>query len=282
MRVRSRFLNNLLNMFFCATCWEDDPNNLGGSDDGTPAFSGEFQDIKDPKTGKAVKVPKEIALSIQEVIGHSISTTRDTVKSEYKEVMDELAKLKSDNEELTQVKEAFERLKDSQLSEQEKIEKDAKRVIDEHKKVAENKIKEAEKWKSLFEKSTIKNDILSSFGDTKLYNPEQVAWIFEKEGNANLREKIDGNGKPTGIFETIVSLKLEDNDGKPEEIEGTPAEVFKRWIDLERNFHHRQNELPPGGGTPPAGKGSSGKIDFSGLKSTDKLNKAREMGIGSK
>jgi hypothetical protein len=106
--------------------------------------------------------------------------------------------------------------------------------------------------------------------------------LLEVEGKATYPEKINNEGKLSGEFETKLVLRLEGDDGKVETVEGTPRELFKRWIDSPRNFHHVQNELPPGGGTPPAGKGGSGKVNFDGMKPTDKLNKARELGIGSK
>jgi len=286
MGVRSRFLRNLISLFFCTTFYEDDPGAAGGGGGGGDnkgdfKFSGEFVEIKDPKTGNKIKVPKE--LKMDEIIGHTISTTRDTVEEKYKNLMTEIENLKSENKDLSRVQEEYQRLRESQMSEKEKIESNAAKVIKDHERAAKEATETAAKWKALFEKSTIRNDILSSFGDVKLFNPGQVALLFENEGNARISEKIGNDGKPTGKFETMLTLTLEDKDGKPETIEGTPSELFQKWIDLERNFHHRQNELPPGGGTPPSAKGKGAGIDWGSMKATDKLNKARELGLtGSK
>lgn len=243
-------------------------------------FSGEFTEIPDPKSGTKIKVPKEIADSINAIIGHSISTTREKVKKEFEPLMEEL---KNENADLSKIQDEYDKLKEASMSAEEKAQEAAKKAIKEHEKVANSAKEDAAKWKKLFERSTIRTDIFNAFGDAKLFNPGQVALLFENEGRARISEKVDGEGKSTGEFETIVTLVLEDKDGKPEEVEGTPAELFKRWSDLERNFYLRQVDINPGGGSPPASKGNYGRVEWDKLKPVDRLVKAREQGIrGSK
>ncbi len=280
MRVKNfRVFERLLNLFFFATFYEDDPNNPGNPE-GAIKFSGEFTEIPDPKSGNKIKVPKEIAASIKEIIGHTIATTRDKVKEEIDPLMNSL---KNENADLTKIQDEYEKLKEKFMSAEEIAQANASKAIKEHERIAKTATEELTKWKNRFEKSTIRTDIMSSFGGAKLFNPGQVSLLFENEGKAKISEIVDGDGKPTGEFETIVTLTLEDKDGKPETVEGTPAQLFPRWINLERNYYLRHIDLSPGGGSPPANKGNFGKVDWSALKPSDRLTKAREQGIrGSK
>jgi uncharacterized protein YdcH (DUF465 family) len=278
MRVKNfRFFQQLLNLFFFVRCWAEDPNNPGGGGGGDELkFSGKFAEIPDPKSGNKIKVPEEIAASIKEIIGHSIATTREKVKEEFNPLLESL---KSDNADLNKIREEYDKLKEASMTAEQRAEANAAKAIKEHEKAANSAREDLKKWKSLFEKSTIRTDIFSAFGDAKLFNPGQVSLLFESEGKAKISEKVDGEGKPTGEFETIVTLTLEDKDGKPEVVEGTPGELFKRWIELERNFYLRQVDLSPGGGSPPANKGNYGRVEWDKLKPSDRLTKAREQGV---
>jgi len=286
MRIRGKYLKLFLNLFMFARFWDGDPNEPGtpgggGGGEEKINFSGEVVEIPDPKSGNKIKIPKEIADPINALIGHSISTTRDKVRQEYEPLIE---KLKSESANYEEVQAELDKLKEANMTAEQKAEANAAKVIREHERTAKTATEEAAKWKDLFERSTIKTDIYGAFGDAKLFNPKQVALLFENEGKAKITEKVDSTGKPTGEFETVVKLMLEDKDGKPEEVEGTPEQTFKRWIELERNFYLRQADIKSGGGTPPSRQGQYSQVDWDNMTPSQKVTKARELGIkgGSK
>jgi len=253
----------------------DDGSGGGGDNSGdnssgdTPAQK--FVEIVDPVTQQKVKVPA----GLDSLFGHIISKTRSETESQFKPIM---AKLEEENADLSVVREEVEKLRQASMTAEERAQENAKKVISEHEKKAKNAIDEANTWRGRFETSIIKNDILSSFGDVKLCNPNQVAILFEAEGKAKPSEIVDSEGKPTNEFEARVKLVLEDDRGQPETVEGTPKELFGRWIKLDRNSHHVMNDLPPGSGARP-GKpsGKYSQEQLAAMNPTERMKFAREQ-----
>jgi len=252
------------------------PDDGGGSPGGSaPEGEGntqKFVDKIDPVTGKTVKIPAEL----ESVIGHFVSKTRSEVEAKFRPMLEQL---ESDKTDFETIKSEYEKLKEASMTAEERAQENARKKIQEHERTAKEKSEEAMKWKGMFEKSTIKNDIFSSFGDTKLCNPGQTAMIFEMEGQAFMSEVVNNDGKPTGNFETRVRVLLEDDKGNPEEIEGTPAEVFKKWISLDRNSHHLLNTMSPGSGSRTGGNKTGGmsQDQLMKLSPTERMKIAREQ-----
>jgi hypothetical protein len=234
----------------------DDGAGTGGtSQNNSPKFSGQYKEMADPVSGQKVMIPVEL----ETFFGHTISKTRESIKTEvegkYKPLLETLEKEAGEG---SLAKAELEKIRLEAMSAEERAQANAKKKIEEYEKKYKDKESEATTWKGRFEKSTIRNDIMSSFGDAKLCNSGQVAMLFEMEGNAVISEIVDNEGKPTGQFETRVSLILEDKDGKPERVEGTVQELFKRWISLDRNSHHLLNTMPAGSGARGGGGYRSG------------------------
>jgi hypothetical protein len=233
-----------------------------------------LKEIKDPVSGKMVKVPADV----ESLIGHMVSTTRKKADEDYKPILDKVSKLEGTEGELEDLKSQLEKMRLDSLSAEERAAENAKKVIQEAKKEAEFSKQETGAWKKRFEETTVRNDILSAFAGTKLCNPEQVAILLEREGNARVEEIIDSNsGKPTGRFETRVTLTIEDEKGKKETLDGTPKELFKKWISMEVNSHHVQVDIKPGAGTGKKVQLPSGeKVDMSTLDPVARMNIERE------
>jgi len=230
----------------------------------------EYVEKVDPVTRKSIKIPKELEV----FLGHTISSTRSQTEDKYKTMIDQLQNEAAD---LPAIRAELEKIQEEKMTAEERAASNAKKKIDEANKNAEKYKDFAENWKRKFEESTIKNDILSSFGDTKLCNPSQTAYLLEREGNARVEEIIDAEGKPTGRFETKLSLQIENEDGNIEDLEGTPLELFKKWINQERNLHHQVIDIKSGGDTKRI-KTVGGRIDYSKLSPTERMNIHREQG----
>lgn len=263
------------NLFFYGP---DNGDGSGGGDE-PPVFSGKMVEKTDPVSGQKIQIPVEL----ETFFGHIISRTRDTVKTElegkYKPLMEAMEKEASEG---SLAKQELEKIRLEAMTAEERAAANAKKVIEEHEKARKIAVEETMIWKERFEKATIRTDIMASFGDTVLCNPEQVLLIFATEGGAKTSEAVNGEGKPTGFFETRVTLTLEDKNGNPEQVEGTPKELFKRWITLDRNLHHVANTMPTGSGSRPVGgtyKG--GRLSDEALMKlspTERMKIAREQG----
>jgi hypothetical protein len=250
----------------------------GAGGEGAPKFSGQYKEMMDPVSKQKVMVPVEL----ETFFGHTISQTRNAVKDEYEGKYKPLLEtLEKEAGEGSQAKAELEKLRLDAMSAEERAQANAAKKIAEYEKKWKDRDEEANSWKGRFEKSTIKNDIMSSFGDAKLCNASQVAMLFEMEGQAKISEIIDDDGKPTGHYETRVTLMLEDKEGKPERVEGTTQELFKRWIGLERNSHHVMNTMPSGSGSKGGGMHTGGRISqevIMGMNPAARIQYSREQG----
>jgi hypothetical protein len=251
----------------------DGTGNGNGTGDAKKAKP-EFVEKLDPITKKLVKIPKEV----DSLIGHYISSTRENAKKDYEPLLEKINTLESENKEFTAVKEELEKLRFENMTADERAQENVKKVVRESNNAVKTASEERDYFKNLFERQTIKNDIYSSFGNVKLCNTEQVMVLFESEGKARVEKIIGDDGKPTGEYETRVTLMLEDKDKYVEKVEGNPKELFKRWIALERNAHHIQNDIAIGSGAMKSktimkdGK----KVDLMGLSPVERLNAVRE------
>ena len=250
-----------------------------GGGDNTPKFSGKFVEKIDPVSNQKVMIPAEL----ETFFGHTIAKTRDSIKKEFEvKYQPMLEALQAEAGEGSKAKEELEKIRLEAMTAEERAQANAKKVIDEAAKKEKTALETAEKYRSLFEKSTIKTDIMSSFGDAKLCNPIQVAMLFEMEGQAVVSQKVNEEGKPIDDYETRVRLTLEDKNGNPEIVEGTPSELFKRWISLDRNAHHVLNTSASGSGVRP-GSNKMGGIkgdEFQKMNPVQRMQIAREQANG--
>jgi hypothetical protein len=240
-----------------------------GGDDGAGEAEPkiEYIDKKDPETGQSFKIPKDL----EPIIGHFISSTRKEVEKRYKPMVEAL---ESEKAEFGDIKAEYEKLKEANMTAEERAQANAKRVIEEHERKTKAIVEESEKYRQLFFDTTKRNDIMSAFAGFDLCNPMQTAILLEAEGRARVEEKIDNDGKPTGFYETRITLNIQNDKGETETIDGTPEELFKRWINLDRNLHHIKNPLNPGAGTRHV-NGKTGKQDFSNLSPVERMRAAR-------
>lgn len=235
----------------------------GGTNQGTEKnaeggfFSGELVEKKDPISQQSVKIPKEL----EPYIGHIISSTRTQVESQYKPMLE---KIQSKDSELEEVMEELTKLKELNLTAEEKAQKNAERKIKEYELKINKALEDVDSWEKKYRKSKIENDIVSSFKDVTLNNPKQTLQNLIIEGNPKIQEVLDSNGQPTGREETILTLNLINDKDQPETIEGTPEELFKVWVNLPKNLHHQKNSLIPGGGSNNS-NGKGGHIDLTGM-----------------
>jgi hypothetical protein len=276
--MRSNFLKRMFilhSLFSSFSFYVADPNASGGGTE--PPEDEKFKEIDDPVTGKKVKIPKELEV----FFGHVVSKTRETEKKQYEPLLTKVEKLESENKEFSDVKAELERIKLESMTAEERAQENAKKVIRDYEGKAKEALAGLETYKQKYEKNMVRNEIYASFEGTKLCNPEQVAMLLEAEGRAKVTPAIDLDGKPTDQDEVRLVLMIENDKKEVEKMEGTPKELFKKWIKMERNSHHVLNDLIPGGGGPKGKQvvKDGKRVDLSALPPADRLNAARAAGL---
>ena len=188
-------------------------------------------------------------------------------------------KLEGETAELSDIRAELLKIREASMTAEELATANAAKKIAEHEARSKNALEESVRWKSRFFDTMITNDIFGAFGDTKLCNPQQTAILLQNEGRAQVEPILDDNGTPTEYFQTKIYLKLRnETTGMMENVEGTPKELFKKWVNQDENLHHQLNNLAPGGSSA-AGKGRNGKVDWLGMSAEQRLAEApRESG----
>lgn len=247
----------------------DTEGDAEGSGEGQapPDTKGTFVERVDPITNKKVKIPKELDV----FYGHIISATRKSTEDKFKPIVEAVEK---DKAELSEVRLELEKIREASMTAEERAQKNAEKKIREHENLVKQSQEDASNWRQRFTQSSIRNDIYSSFGEVRLCNPEQVQILFAQEGRARIEEIVDQDGKPTGEFETRVTINLVNDKGEVNAVEGTPQQLFPKWIGQERNLHHQVNQLASGAGSQ--GTQRKGKADYSLLSPIERMKKARE------
>jgi hypothetical protein len=273
-----RFLNSNFGFFAPRMFFEGDAGDGSGGGDGDAnspfQFSGKFVEKTDPRTKNKIKVPVEI----DAYFGHVIGGVREEIEGKYKPM---IKTLEDQNSDLSSVRDEYEKLKALSMSTEERARADAKKVIDEHDRIAKAAKDEAGFFKGLFEKTKVENDVLASFGDIALFNPDQVKQLFIAEGKAHPEQVVGADGKPVpDEWETRVALMVPNDKGEDELVEGTPKQLFSRWINAKRNLHHKVIAGNPGAGSRTQQTfGKNAKVDLSELDPKSRIDEARRQGI---
>ena len=114
---------------------------------------------------------------------------------------------------------------------------------------------ERDRYKGLYEGSTIKRSISDAASANKAINNAQVMAILEP--NTSLIEDIDDDGIGLGTYKPVVKFADKDKEGNSVQVQYTPAEAVKRMTELSdfANLFESTNK----GGAGKTNEGESGK-----------------------
>jgi len=216
----------------------------------------DFFVMEDPRSHEKFDVPKSLEVLIGHVASYNRKDERAKLEDDIRDLTDQLAKSQKESSDLR------ERLKDNSGSKQiENLTKEHEKIV----KAAEDKASQAEKekedWQKKFETYFIKNSIYSAISKSgmELHNIDDTVDILMSKANPKVSEKHDmvtGAGK--GIYETILSLELEDEKGNKKIMESSPDEGIVKWLSQKENAFRIKNNLVPGAGTVQSGVRASG------------------------
>lgn len=226
--------------------------------------------VNDPPQGK-VMTQAEIDKIVE---GRLAKTKGELIKLQT--TVEEFSRNKAVTEE--QKKQLEEQLSSMQLAIMSKEELSAKEKKELEGKL-ENALKQSQedvnRWKSLYERSTIEHDILQSVstGDTKAFNPALFVSLLGRD--SRLVEEVK-DGKPTGRFVSMTKFQGQDKDGNTVPMELPTGEAIKEMRKLPKLygtlFESGLTEGLGGNNTPGSGDGQV-PVEFGSL---DDYKKHRE------
>jgi hypothetical protein len=133
-------------------------------------------------------------------------------------------------EEKTRLETRIEDLKNEYLTQDELRKKNEKAEKEKQKTEKEELIGDRNRWKNMYEQSTIDREIVDAAIKGEAYNPEQI--LNQLKPNTRLVEELDEENRPTGRFVSKVRLAGKDKDGKPTVFDLTPTDAVKMMKEM--------------------------------------------------
>lgn len=144
---------------------------------------------------------------------------------------------------------------------------EAAKLKEEAKTLEERLVKERDSWKTRYTETMLNSAIINAAVEAKAYQPQQLVALLKPK--AQLVEKIDDTGRPTGDYEVKVSWNDVEKDGKPVSMVLDPIATVKA---MKQKVEYANLFLAEGGGTgfiPTRGNQSSGTLDPSKMDTKD-------------
>lgn len=217
----------------------------------------------------------------QEQVNTIVAEEKRKTQERHKKLISELEETKKSAtltaEERGQLEQRIEDLQNANMTAEEK----QKRVVDKAKKDHDSQVEtlteDCKIWRTKHAQLLIDTEITRAAALEKALFTEQIAALLIPK--TKLIESLDGEGKPSGIFEPKVAFPDTDKDEKLIVLELTVSEAVKRMKELPQYANLFEGDKRTGlGGTGSLGKDK--KIDLKKIATTDqalyrKLRKER-------
>lgn len=171
----------------------------------------------------------------------------------------------------------IEELQNKYMTAEEKARQKEEKAAKEHGKKLKDLEEDRNDWKSRYTSSSIDIAITRSAEVNEAISSEQIAALLRP--NTVLKEKLDEDGKPTGVLEPQVKFSDTDKEGKIINLNLTVPEAVKRMTELEQYGNlfkgGKTGGLGTEGGTTRAGKIDLVKIAKEDPKRYRKLSKEK-------
>ncbi|KKN19235.1 hypothetical protein LCGC14_0947800 [marine sediment metagenome] len=129
-----------------------------------------------------------------------------------------------------------------------------------HKKELDDASSERDTWKTRYTQSTIQASIAQAAVTNKAIAVDQISAMLRPA--AKLTEKLDEQGKPTGVFEPRVDFQDMDKDEKPIMLDLSIDQAVKRMSELSQYGNLFQGNKTGGLGGSGGTNSNAGKIDI--------------------
>lgn len=222
----------------------------------------------DPDPKEAPPPPKllteaEAQALVDSTLKKRLAEEKKKNDAERAEHLSRIAKLEPDAQKAAELQAQVEELERKGKSAAELVEMDRKKEREKLESQAKEKAAEAEKWRKKHEETQLQRDLMdaASSKEADAANAQQLAFFLGR--NAKIGPKLV-DGKPTDDLETRIRLQT-TKDGKPVELDLSPAEAIKVMKEDKSNFNLFNAGIKGGlGGTQTNTRmGPGGKLGLS-------------------
>ena len=248
-----------------------------GDDDAAKAAEAEAKAAKAEEAAK-----KNAKIFTQEEANTFAARHKRTAQEAQKQLATHLQEAKKNaqlsGEEKDDLTKQIEDLQKQYMTVEERNRQTSEKASKKHKQLLEDATKERDSWQQRYTKSTIEAAITKAAAANKAIEADQILAILRPA--TKLAEKLDEQGKPTGIFESRVDFQDMDKDEKSIMLNLSVDEAVKRMTELPQHGNLFQGNKTGGIGGSSGTNSKTGKIDIAKIAREDtahyrKLRKER-------
>ena len=241
---------------YCAevVCWENDDTDDTNDDAVAKAAA----------DAAAKKAAEEKRFSQQDVDKIVVSRNKN-LKQQYEQLEQNYNKLLEQTnlteEQRNQLQADLENVQSLMRSKEQNLALEAKRAKEKYDAELRNAVAERDKYKTMFETSTIERAIIDAASKKEAWDPSQFVRLIGPQ--AKIVEELTDSGEKTGRLVPKVEWEIKDDSGSITKVLKTPEEVVELMKeDTQRHGNLFRSNVARGlGSGNAAGVNTSGKVD---------------------
>lgn len=250
----------------------DDDTVTGGGGDDTVTGGGGDDDEEEKKIRSTFNDEQN------KRINDIIAKEKRRLKAKNEEIIKNLEGLKKEknlsDQQKKELQQRIDELERQTMSKEEIAKKEREKLEKQHKETMESVAKDRDHWRNLYVSSTKERSLTDAAIRGEAYNPKQIVQILTNQ--TTVKETVDSEGKPTGVFSTIVHFEDVDSEGKPMTFEITPEEAMTRMKDLPEKYGNLFKSGVAGGLGAAGSNGSTKRLDFSKMSAEQYMEQRKK------
>lgn len=199
-----------------------------------------------PSEEPKVEEPKSKTFTqsdVDRIVKERLERERKKQEEEKSELINRLSELEKNtsmpDEERTALKQRIEELRSENLSTEEKLTREQKKLQEELDKTRSQYENELNRWRSEHTNYRITNELREAANANDARTPEQLVEILQKR--TELKEVVNDDGAPTGRYEVKTTITKYKEDGTPFEVELNPMEAVQALREMPDKWGNQFN-----------------------------------------
>ncbi len=212
----------------------------------------EGEEVEEEKVEEEKPVPTSTPKTFtQEEVNKIAAEERRKAQKANEKTVKQLEDLKKNatltEEQKTQLEERIETIKNEYLTKEELARKEAAKDKNKTKLELDAKTKEAEKWKKMYEETTVDTGLwAAASSDPDIFSPQQIVDLLKPKTRL-VEELEEDSGQPTGRYTTKVRFAGKDKDGNTITLDLTPTDVVKQMKEMPEVYGNQFRNNATGG-----------------------------------
>jgi hypothetical protein len=256
-------------------CYSNEQDNgTQGGDSSPPPPAGGIQPVPD-STKPPVDSPKFSQKDIDAIVAKRVAEEKQRASREREALLKQVGDFNLTKQEKEALEAKLEELRVASLSKEEQAKDRETKLSKKYESELKKERDERERIFNTYKEEKIEREILSAVSASDVYNPQQMADLLRSKTRL-APEVVDG--KETGRLVTRIRHVLVQ-DGKPVEVELSPAEVVKAMRDDPERYGNQFISTATGGLGGAVGGGrptNAGKANLADMPMDQFVKKFRE------